>query len=207
MLLLLSACASLTEKEERVCFELSQAATELEVYDTAAPVVPSGYRYCWEGDRYRGAIDRVEAVDCVTDPHDIVGACDTTLSDADCSDDSECDGGICGLGAWGTSCECYATCATDDDCAADEACVCAAFALEMGAVRRTGAWNQCVAADCRSDADCASGSCGLAKDLCDWGPRHLACRTETDACRADEDCDDICTYDGAWGCAERATCE
>jgi hypothetical protein len=50
---------------------------------------------------------------------------------------------------------------------------------------------QCVPAECRTGADCASGECGLAAyPASQTQALRLVCRTPDDECRVDADCVD-----------------
>lgn len=106
-----------------------------------------------------------------------------------------CDGECDPIGCAGP-CECYPGCETDDDCGVGEACLC-----------RWGVTNgsRCHPVECRTNDDCASGSCALA-----FHPdAFLACRDAADGCMADDDCPEhhVCGYDGArWACEESFIC-
>ncbi|MFZ5479772.1 MAG: hypothetical protein ACOZNI_23610 [Myxococcota bacterium] len=189
-MILLFACAT---EPELVCEELTQDGS------------PSGIEYC---SGRGGELNRVEAVACTSDPRENVGACDQSDEGSACSEDGDCgEGSICGRDDWdGIGCECFRVCETDADCEPDEACVCAASAGDVS----TRVWNTCLPADCRTGADCESGTCGVSLDLCGWAAAALACRSDADECAAVGDCEDadLCILaDGAWSCEEQATCD
>lgn len=85
----------------------------------------------------------------------------------------------------GSGCNCAYSCATDADCGDGFACV------PTGIVTKNEAWSTCVPAACSTDSACESGECGVASydDGCGYNP-SLACRTDADECRSDEDCDE-----------------
>lgn len=77
-------------------------------------------------------------------------------------------------------------CLEDEDCSPEEACV-AVARWGGGSVARG---TECVPAACRSAADCESGECGLWLNGVD-GSASLACRSEGDQCRSNDDCHKI----------------
>lgn len=154
----------------------------------------SGYR-CGDSDvrlgdyaGFRCVDDGVHRVSAVACPDcQLVGDCRGSAEfDHRCETDTDC---------WGTQlcmsrisgnradCGCEPTCRTDDDCAADEACLCTGTVSAFQSPR-------CVPAGCRTDADCDSGECGLTTvELgCDGLGIALACRTASDECRVGADC-------------------
>ena len=117
-------------------------------------------------------------------------ACTNTLPRADqycamqpssagaCKLDSDCTEkpyGMCDLPYPGP-CACHYGCLTDDDCGAGGACICGA-----------GALGQCVAATCRTNADCPSGACRLDQSN-GCGALSLGCAIAADACDGPGDC-------------------
>lgn len=106
-------------------------------------------------------------------------------SDADCKDGPH---GRCmtGVGQVGTYCGCEYACASDSECKADEACVCADAGPEMKDVGHS----VCAPARCRADADCAdTKKCGLSVHFNGCGTEvGLACRQGNDACQSNADC-------------------
>ena len=143
---------------------------------------PTGYETC-EG----GLVHRSAVVAC--DQSQIMGDCGS--SEGSCSSDADCTDalyGTCNGEPIVQICSCSYGCASDSDCAADEACYC----------RGTG--SRCVKAYCRSDADCGGYLCAFARDT-------LACHTPDDTCRVADDCAEAscpsCAYDpaaSAWAC-------
>lgn len=126
-----------------------------------------------------------------------------------CSVDADCGAGDVCHGDW-TGCRCFTTCTRDDDCPGAEACLC-----DMGV--RNG-WsrsviptehNQCVAAQCRTDADCDGRGCGVSFGPC-GNAVGLFCRTTDDECVGHAECDGFCAFDDAsrrWMCIGAAECE
>lgn len=142
--------------------------------------------------------DRPVAVEC--------SLCRPMFSDppgeGECTTHAECTDGIngrCVLGQAGTYCS-YDTCFVDDHCASDQLCSCDGDSF-------SGA-NRCVPANCRVNADCASGLCAPSYGCLLGGmPVGWYCRTDEDVCTSDEDCTDQvvgrCAYspsDGHWVC-------
>jgi hypothetical protein len=107
------------------------------------------------------------------------------------------------LGAAGATGVCESGCVSDEDCATDELCLCRDASPTGG---------QCVAADCRTDADCNGYPCAPYSHGCGGG---YACKTPEDACVTDADCEpgDGCFPQGAfdvergpWQCQGRSVC-
>lgn len=146
------------------------------------------------GERPSVCSPEIEQPGC-TDPGKDATSC---LSDAECSDHAY---GKCvqGFGMIGPYCKCEYACANDNDCPAEERCVCA------DELRGHSQHSACVPAQCTSGEQCATGVCELS--LFYDGCRHeavLACRTVADECASDGDCTGgTCAYDdqvGAWTC-------
>jgi hypothetical protein len=103
-------------------------------------------------------------------------------------------------------------CATDDDCGADEVCVCAAGRANENS-RSQQTISRCVPAGCQTDSDCDSGECGAILGDCGYDIFGFECRTAEDECRDDADCpggNDKCGYDagrGRWACSSYSLCE
>ncbi|MEZ4314857.1 MAG: hypothetical protein R3F14_43135 [Polyangiaceae bacterium] len=103
-----------------------------------------------------------------------------------------------------TGCGCYYECATDEDCEAGAACMCAGVDGASSPV--------CVTAgDCHSGEDCPGAECGLSiyDDGCGKS-RWLYCQDGGGACLADKDCPagEQCAKTGAaeaWECHDQ-TC-
>jgi hypothetical protein len=145
------------------------------------PEIPTGIEHCSDDSWHRYA-----ALECT--PRDY-----ECTSDFDECDDSECpEGQVCSDLWWGEIlyCGCVTPCAIDADCGDEQSCLCVAIGEEL-------APSVCVSADCRADADCGDFECGV------WDGMH--CRTETDECHGNDDCeiDEFCGYDctqALWKC-------
>lgn len=159
---------------------------------------PSGFEQCPDG-----SVHRVEALP--TDATNSAARCAGTedylgcTADADCTDrpNGACITGVM-IDAPDSYCGCVYSCASDADCNTGEFCAPAG----LGSPDVT--WSQCQPADCTTDADCASGDCGLSvwHDGCSYDV-DLSCRSPDD-CRSDADCgpQEQCGlgYEGSWGC-------
>ena len=123
-----------------------------------------------------------------------VGAPIPCSSDSECPSDATCgDNKVCYLAP---------DCDGDSDCGAGNACICAGVVGVSAAV----AYNQCVPAECRSDADCGGYSCTASNvDPC-GSLGGLYCHTERDECARHSDCGDrLCAFDTsarAWRCTD-----
>jgi hypothetical protein len=145
---------------------------------------PTGYVRCADG-----AIDREAAVPA---PTEIDGArCMGTEDIFDCRTDDDCGVrpyGACltyaGFDSPSTYCACAYACATDADCGDGQIC------LTAGIVETGTSWSTCVDATCVTNADCASGECGVASYDNGCGYTTMAtCRDPSvDDCRVDEEC-------------------
>ena len=132
-----------------------------------------------------------------------IGCSNSALDDSDCIEDAYCDSGqlLCDTGF--SDALCVTPCASDADCADGEACLC-----DEGNQGTT----RCIAAECRTDADCGGTECGVSTDDCALENR-LACRTADDECHGSTDCADEYGFDlcvdlgEAWGCLEGMDCE
>ena len=98
----------------------------------------------------------------------------------------------------------YDGCFADDDCAASQLCYCN---------RQNG--NFCLAANCRTDADCGGAKCPTSPSLgCGGGRGGDFCRTPRDKCKTDADCPvaesrAACVFieaEGVWGCRNYPEC-
>jgi hypothetical protein len=114
-------------------------------------------------------------------------------------------------------CHCITPCMGDDDCNADEFCLCPfegvggvgpGYGLDNGV-------RHCVPAGCRTDADCAPYRCGIVIGDC-GGVKGTRCHTALDECEGTEQCsghdnfDPRCGYDedaAHWACSTYAECE
>lgn len=106
-----------------------------------------------------------------------IGASGVCEGPDDCT---EGENGRCVTSMIGLICD-YDECFEDTDCDGDEVCLCDGSLF--------GAGNVCVSANCRVNADCASGSCAPSFGcLLGAAPEGWYCRTPSDACSRDEDC-------------------
>jgi hypothetical protein len=116
------------------------------------------------------------------------------------------------MACWGP----YYGCSSDEDCMEGLACECE---LRWAGDGPHGpglpyTFNRCVAADCRSDADCGGLRCGVSDDGC-GGIGGFFCRTPEDDCSSDLDCPDYdvgnrCAYSWElerWACDHYYFCE
>lgn len=107
--------------------------------------------------------------------------CDTCNGGAGCAE-----GEIC-HDHW-DMCFCYRPCMSDDDCDADEACLCGMHsAVSFGPYGFTNSIPRCLPADCRTDEDCGDFRCGVSLDGC-GGFAGLYCHTAEDPCEGAEQC-------------------
>jgi hypothetical protein len=120
------------------------------------------------------------------------GAC---MTDADCTAG---DNGRCSFGRGGAFCD-YDLCFGDEDCNADEVCLCDGS---------NSGGNTCVSAECHVDADCDGGfACSPTFGTCGHYSGFVAyrCHRATDACTTDADCAaGYCAFDetaGHWQCS------
>ncbi len=137
-----------------------------------------------------------------------VGPASCAASVPSCTFATGCDGNAdCGVGEVctdmpGGDCLCVLPCTTDDDCAADEMCLCETGALSP--------FSRCMDTTCRSTDDCPSGACALARDLC-FDADSFECRRPGDPCTSNTDCGAplFCGFDrgaGGWYCEDQAEC-
>ena len=162
----------------------------------------------------RGLV-RKEAPTCVlpepTDGCELLDGVDECATDAECTARAN---GVCrsSHGVFSTDgepwCVCQYGCASDADCADDEACLCGrdSATFDTPGALRTGPISRCVPAECRTGADCASGECGVFEF---HGQVEFACRRPNDGCRSREDCT-MCSGRGFEVCvpdANGAYCE
>jgi hypothetical protein len=128
---------------------------------------------------------------------------ESTCTESECDQCAEDE--ICAWGfGFGAECRCIRTCSTDDDCASDEVCRCGADGYGLMIT-------ECVAATCRTDADCPGGRCALSVEPCGLA-QGLYCRFADDPCASHGDCgdDNHCSYDEtaeSWQCEPSAMCE
>lgn len=165
--------------------------------------VDSGYEAC-QSPVSRRVIVRREAVACAAPAYAPV--CDPDAVDfpvpgqtpcvvsADCPDAQ----GVCvAPTGFGPPCRCEVGCTTDADCAPNAACFCDVAGVLDGGF--------CLPAECRSDADCPEGACGLDRSLGCGVARRLRCHTARDECDDRNPCarGEECSYDeddGRWRC-------
>ena len=123
----------------------------------------------------------------------------------ECGTDAECTAGKngrCQPPSHELSTCSYDACMGDADCGLGKVCNC------------DGRGNSCVAANCRSDADCAGLGCSPASIVaCSKGPTVVGyyCHTTKDSCTDDSDCgkNHTCDYEpaaGRWTCNSYPTC-
>lgn len=122
----------------------------------------------------------------------------------ECASDVDCtagDNGRCTYGRIGTFCN-YDTCFKDEDCGADEVCLC------DGSLAGTGGGNACISADCHVDADCGAFACSPTLGGCGHYSNFVAyrCHRATDTCTIDAECGvgGYCAFDevlGHWQCS------
>lgn len=148
---------------------------------------PSGFERCEDG-----AVNRTAPVTVTpTNPGERCRGDEDQMS---CNNDGECTdspNGQCShfddMGDGGFpngTCGCEYSCSRDEDCGEGRACV--PSEVTEGEDRPV-----CVAAECRTSADCESGECGFGEYFngCYW-EMGLHCReAEADACRSDADCE------------------
>lgn len=139
----------------------------------------------WVQDR-DGTVHRASVTRC--DAAIEQASCAGTEQYTSCKTDQDCTDhphGKCvtGFGQVGTYCGCEYSCASDDDCGVGEVCVC------KGAGNLSERHSVCAPAECRTDADCPEGPCGLST-YHDGCSEHvaLACRTKDDVCHSDAEC-------------------
>jgi hypothetical protein len=149
----------------------------------------TGLEYCdTEGTR---DVYRAEALACVG------GIPEIFL----CSEPCDCsDGTTCVRSPGGKYCYCVRGCETDADCGDGSACLCEG-SVPPGLAAADFSYSRCLPASCLSDADCPTGRCALAINMC-ARPSGFACRHEGDGCTSNADCRDfLCThYEDAWSC-------
>lgn len=100
-------------------------------------------------------------------------------------------------------------CQSNEDCGANEVCLCSIAFQVDNLVNTVGAYpNRCVPAECRGPKDCGGMQCGLSSDPT-TDPSGLFCRTEGDECSSDIDCGQrLCVHEGdRWVCANHTPLE
>jgi hypothetical protein len=150
----------------------------------------TGYIRCADG-----AVNRQSVIGCavpITSPacqgNEDSRSCDTA---ANCTERPH---GFCesGWGQIGTYCSCVYPCLDDAECGPDQACLCPGIKENGPSVA------ECAPAECKVNADCASGECGATVHFNGCGHElALTCRGPGDACRGDEACEhgDCATLD------------
>ncbi|UQA59779.1 ferritin-like domain-containing protein [Polyangium aurulentum] len=129
--------------------------------------------------------------------------CAGTENHLSCRADADCKSGpngrcTSGIGQVGTYCSCTYACEKDEDCGADEVCVC------RGTGTLSAPHSVCAKAACKVDADCPESSCGLSvfNNGC-HEQVSLACRTKADACHTDAECHGRAGARGGGACVVR----
>jgi hypothetical protein len=194
---------------------VTPSATTVEAVSTEDPPEPERRRggTGWVKEA-NGSVHRASETKCDVTIHQ--PACGGTESRFFCKTNADCkDGphGQCstGMGQIGTYCACEYACETDAECGNGEACVC----MGTGALREDH--SVCAKAECKFDADCGEGTCGLSAyhNGCSETVT-LACTTKDDACKSDKDCqrgalNAACVYrkrggegKATWQCAGRS---
>ena len=202
-----STTDSTPREEKYTCVALDQAVPE-----GAAPAA-SGYEYCSLGDGTLGYTHRVEAVECAVDWKTFEPAGECAGGPGPCDVNADCPAGsVCQSDQWG-DCRCVPKCMTDADCEAGLVCVPTVLSPghEGGGLSNR---NDCVPAECTTDADCPSGPCVAALDMCGFHSAFtFRCWTASDQCHVIADCPDdygsraICTWlDDRFACSGKHTC-
>jgi len=118
----------------------------------------------------------------------------------------------------GGSCACQRLCGGDADCLDAETCACAFRAppeVSYGGYGFVSSIPRCRPGDCRTDADCEGGRCGVSVGVC-GGIEGFWCHTAEDECEGPEQCTAMdpllqrCAFDkddGRWVCAGYALCD
>jgi hypothetical protein len=134
-----------------------------------------------------------------------------------CATDADCSAGMDGrcLPSRFYSCQCsYSDCNADSDCPTGQDCACS---VTLRFTNGNGP-NQCVPANCASDADCASGFCSPSYSTsspCQYFVAGYYCHTAQDECGINSDCvvDGIgyaaCVFQpeiGHWACVLGQIC-
>lgn len=167
-----------------------------------------------------GSIRRSEAVACAAPSPESLPVCTgdeemiACQSDADCTEfpnlEGHCAREATSGGTLGDdviyTCGCVYTCSADAACGDGEVCHCPTLETSLPAREL---YPTCVAADCATDDDCASGECGFAAtspyEGADVVYLSYACRTPDDECRGIDDCDisagsTCAATSGMWAC-------
>lgn len=142
------------------------------------------------------------------DPTINAESCAGTETDLNCTTDADCNGThvkcITGIryDDFGetTYCGCATACASDSDCEDGSVCV------PPHVLDGRPDWPTCLAAPCATGSDCGEcGECGLGAYDDGCGYTHAAaCRSTTDVCGGDDDCEAGATCfpldDSGWNC-------
>lgn len=166
---------------------LFQAEPDESSVSSSPTTTLSGMEWC--ADR---SYHRVEAVTCIEGWERI----------PDCSCDGQ--GVDAGTGCYDSQCYRIQGCATSDDCAAGEACLCSAEGSGF-----SNNHNACVPADCETDADCNGYECGVSSGHC--SQYLLRCHTAEDECHGNAQCPPDrhwCAFTGSrWECIPPDDCD
>lgn len=185
--------------------------TPVDQYLPGGKSAPSGYEYC-AVESGTGFVHRVEVVDVADDPYgDPDAVCSNPAWPNSCKTSADCEkGSVCEEEGDMTGCHCIPKCRTDADCDGGSACI---PNLVSPGGNESGMWgkNECLPAECVTDADCPSGWCVLHSSAC--GPQWaggLHCFSDKDECRTASDCPDgIECYStgGPFVCGNSVDCE
>lgn len=135
-----------------------------------------------------GGPRRIAVVDC---PSKAPRSAPCTVGPGACAGDADCPGRLAFCGAApevpSHACSCQVGCERDADCRQGELCSCFETATNPHGPTPLG---RCVAATCKTDADCPGGACldTPTSPLVGGSAHAFACTSDRDECRRDGDC-------------------